>query len=186
MRLLLPVLFLIIAGSIFFWYINPVYSAVQSLVAQESQYDQALSKARELQDVRDQLLARYNTFSQTDLDRLGKLVPDSIDNVRLTLDLDSMASKYGMRVRNVSIDTNNNTPAGAGVQNGQQIGPSSQAYESVAISFSVSGSYTIFRQYLTDLEKSLRLGDVIGISFTPNDTGIYDFNVLLKTYWLKP
>jgi hypothetical protein len=186
MKLFFPVLCLIIAGTIFFWYINPTYTLVRASLAQESQYDEALSKARELQNVRDQLIARDNTFSQTDLGRLQKLLPDSIDNVRLTLDLDSMASRYGMRVRNVTIDTSGNMPSGAAIANRQQIGPSSQAYESVVISFSVSGSYDVFRQYLASLEKSLRLGDVTGISFAPNDTGIYNYTIHLKTYWLKP
>ncbi len=186
MKFFLPLLFLVIAGSIFFLYIAPTYSVVQASLAQEAQYNEALSKAQQLQSERDQLLARYNTFSQTDLDRLDKLLPDSVDNVRLILDLDSMASRYGMRVRNVSIDSTDNTPSGAGSANTQQIGPSGQAYESVIMSFTVSGTYDVFREYLADLEKSLRLTAVIGISFVPNDTGIYDFTVQLKTYWLKP
>ncbi|MBI3573849.1 hypothetical protein HY090_02260 [Candidatus Kaiserbacteria bacterium] len=185
MKLFLPVLFLIIAGGIFFWYIDPTYTHVRDLLAQQSQYDEALGKARELQDVRDQLLARYNTFSQDDLIRLQKLLPDHVDNVRLILDLDAMAAKYGMRVRNVSIDTG--TAAGkSGAAVAGKLGPSDQAYESVVLSFSVSGSYDTFRQYLGDLEKSLRVSDVTGISFLPNESGIYDFTIHLKTYWLQP
>lgn len=186
MKLFLPTLLIVIAGVIFFWYINPAYATIRSLLAQQAQYDDALSKSRQLQDIRDQLLARYNTFSQSEIDRLQKLIPDHVDNVRLVLDLDSMASKYGMRVRNVSIDTSDTTPAGAGAANGQQVGPSSLPYESVIVTFEVSGTYDAFRQYLADLEKSLRLGDVVGISFASNQTGIYDFTVHLKTYWLKP
>ncbi len=188
MKLFLPIGLIIIAGAIFFWYIDPTYAHVRVLLAQESQYDEALGKARDLQSIRDQLLARYNTFSPADLERLQKLLPDHVDNVRLILDLDSMASKYGMRVRNVSIDTGSGATANAGsaVSSVQQIGTSNQPYESVVISFSVSGPYDAFRQYLTDLEQSLRLSDVIGISFVPNDTGIYDFTIHLKTYWLAP
>jgi hypothetical protein len=200
MKLFLPTLLIILAGVIFFWYIDPTYASITALRAQESQYDEALSKARDLQAIRDQLLARYNTFSQTDLERLQKLLPDHIDNVRLILDLDSMASKYGMRVRDVSIDTTGSgvtatkVVAAAGGSVGgsaaapasQQLGPSSQPYESVILSFSVSGTYDTFRQYLSDLEKSLRLSDVIGVSFVPTDAGIYDFTVHLKTYWLAP
>lgn len=177
---------LVIAGGIFFLYTAPTYSTIQGLLSQESQYDDALSKARQLEDTRDQLLARYNTFSQADLDRLDTMLPDSVNNVRLILDLDSMASKYGMRVRNVSINTSDNTPSGAGSENTQRLGPSSQAYESVVMTFTVTGTYDVFRQYLNDLERSLRLCDVIGISFVPNDAGIYDFTIQLKTYWLKP
>ena len=202
MKLFLPIVFLIIAGGIFFIYIDPTYTHVKVLLAQESQYDEALSRAKELQGVRDQLLVRYNTFSQNDLTRLQKLLPDHVDNVRLILDLDSMASRYGMRVRNVSVDTGNSgagqkttrtAPAQGAIAPGsplavssQQLGSTSQTYESVVLSFSVSGSYDTFRQYLGDLEKSLRIADVTGITFVPNETGIYDFTIRLKTYWLKP
>ncbi len=180
MKLLTPVLFLLIAGGIFFWYVNPTYMGLKSVLAQEAQYDAALSRSRELQDVRDQLLSRYNTFSQTDLNRLQKLVPDHVDNVRLILDFDSMATRYGMRVRNVAIESEKDRATRG------QIGPGEKAYESVILSFNVSGSYDTFRQYLADLERSLRLVDVVGLSFTANETGIYDFTVHIKTYWLKP
>ncbi len=180
MKLFTPILFLAIAGAIFFLYINPTYVGMQSVLAEQSQFDAALSRSRELQDVRDQLLSRYNTFPQTDLARLQKLVPDHVDNVRLILDFDSMASKYGMRVRNVVIETPNERVSR------DQLGPDENTYESVILSFNVSGSYDTFRQYLADLEKSLRLVDVVGLSFTANETGIYEFTFHIKTYWLKP
>ncbi|MFA5876935.1 MAG: hypothetical protein WC880_01075 [Candidatus Paceibacterota bacterium] len=180
MKLFTPILFLGLAGAIFFWYINPTYLGLQGSLAEQAQFDAALSRSRELQDVRDQLLSRYNTFPQPDLARLQKLVPDHVDNVRLILDFDSMATKYGMRVRNVVIETPKER-----VSRGQ-IGPDEKTYESVILSFNVSGSYDTFRQYLADLEKSLRLVDVVGLSFTANETGIYEFTFHIKTYWLKP
>ncbi|MBV9349870.1 MAG: hypothetical protein JO026_03895 [Patescibacteria group bacterium] len=196
MRLFVPIVLLVIALGIFFGYINPTYAHVRTLLLQESQYDEALSRAKELQGVRDELISRYNTFSQSDLARIQKLLPDHVDNVRLILDLDSMASKYGMRVKDVSIDqsavtTTKASPGGitASTQQlnvSQQIGSDNKPYESVVLSFSVTGTYDSFRQYLADLERSLRISDVTGITFVPNDTGIYDFTIHLKTYWLKP
>jgi Tfp pilus assembly protein PilO len=137
-------------------------------------------RRRELQNVRDQLLSRYNTFPQADMDKLQKLLPDHIDNVRLILDLDSMAAKYGMRVKNVTTDDDNSRAAQG------ELGPDESAYESVILSFTVTGTYDTFRQFLADLEKSLRLVDVVGLDFNANDTGIYDFTFHVKTYWLKP
>lgn len=183
MKIFLPIFMLIVAGVLFFWYIDPTYAHVKELLSQEAQYDGALTKAEELQSVRDQLLQRYNTFSPDDLDRLSKLLPDHVDNIRLILDLDSMASKYGMRVHSVSVNTPNagtaNTPQG-------QIGAGTQGFESIDLTFVVTGTYDTFRQYLSDLEHSLRLVDVVGVSFTPNPTGIYDFTVHITTYWLQP
>ncbi len=180
MKILLPILFVAVAVGLFMGFIDPTYDRVKVLRAEEAEFDQALDRSRELQEVRDQLLARYNTFPQEDLGRLERLVPDHIDNVRLILDLDSMATKYGMRVRDVSIENQ--------VERSErgEIGPNENNYESVILSFSVSGPYDTFRTFLADLEKSLRIVDVVGLSFTADNTGLYEYTIAIKTYWLKP
>ena len=183
MKLLIPLFFILIAGTIFFAYINPAYLRIQGLRAEEAQFDQALNKSKELQATRDQLLSKYNTFSPDDLGRLTKFLPDSVDNVRLILDLNSIASRYGMRTRNVSLQTKGSSAARAAVG---AVGPSTSPYGSVVLSFSVSGSYPTFIAFLEDLERSLRLTDVVGVSFTANDTGTYNYDVAVRTYWLTP
>ena len=85
-----------------------------------------------------------------------------------------------MGIRKVAIE-DNTTRASKG-----QVGPDEGAYESVILSFAVSGSYITFRSFLADLEQSLRLVDIVGLSFASNESGIYDFTVRIKTYWLKP
>jgi Tfp pilus assembly protein PilO len=180
MKLFTPVLFVLIAIALFFLYIDPEYVKLKELLEEQSQIDQALNRSKELQDERDKLLARYNTFPQTELDNLQKLLPDHLDNVRLILDLDSIASRYGMRVRGVSIEGDTSRTQR------NELGPDTSAYESVVMSFSVTGTYDTFRNFLSDLEKSLRLVDVVGLSFSATPTGVYDYNLKVKTYWLKP
>lgn len=183
MKTLLPLLFIIIAGGIFFGFVNPTYTEVKALRAEESTYETALSRSKELQAVRDQLLARYNTFPRESLTRLGRLVPDTIDTVRLILDLDSMAARYGMHIRNVSLNSGASASSRAAVG---EIGPGDARYDYVTLSFSVSGTYDTFRAFLADLESSLRLVDVTSVSFSSTQTGIYDYALAVKTYWLKP
>ncbi len=180
MKVLAPILFLTISLTLFFGFIDPSYDRVKELRVEESKYDQALDRSKELQQIRDQLLSKYNTFSDENKDRIAKLVPDHIDNVRLILDLDEIAARYGMRVLDVQIANDDSR------QTKGQIGPSENSYESVILTFSVSGTYDTFRAFLGDLERSLRLVDVVGMSFSSNDTGIYDYKVHIKTYWLRP
>lgn len=180
MKSILPVLFVVIAGGIFFGFIDPAYSRIKELRAEESEFDQALNRSRELQQVRDQLLSRYNVISQANIDRLEKFLPDNVDNVRLILDMDSIAARYGMRTRNVQLQVAEDRP-GLG-----QVGQDDSAFQSIIVSFSVTGSYDEFRSFIEDLERSLRLVDVVGISFSSSETGIYDYSVAIKTYWLKP
>ncbi len=183
MKGIIPVICIVIAGALFYWYIDPTYAEIRDLRVTEGTLDGALSRALDLQQTRDQLLSRYNTFSQDDLTRLEKLLPDHVDNVRLVLDMDSMASQYGMRVRNVAIE---NPQKSAATQQIGTVGPDESQYESMLFSFTVTGQYETFRQFLADLEKSLRLVDIEGVSFSSADNGLYDYTITLRTYWLKP
>lgn len=180
MNALLPILFVVIAAGIFFGFIDPAYSRVKELRAEESKFDLALTRSKELQEVRDQLVSRYNVIPGATIDRLEKLLPDNVDNVRLILDIDSIAARYGMRTRNVELQVAENRGARG------QVVVDDREYQSVVLSFSVTGPYDVFRAFLADLEKSLRLVDITAVSFSATASGVYDFSISITTYWLKP
>lgn len=184
MKGIFPIIALVVAGVVFYFYIDPTYAQIKELRKDEATLNAALSRALELQATRDQLLSRYNTFSPDDLARLEKMLPDHVDNVRLALDMDSLAAQYGMRIRNVSIEKVDEKKVKP--RQSQAVGPDERMYESMVLSFTVSGQYDTFRTLLTDLEKSLRLVDIESLSFSSTEVGIYDFTVSLRTYWLKP
>src|SRR5579863_10495616 len=102
---------LVAAGGIFFLYTQPAYSTVGDLQAQNAQYQEALDKAAQLQALKEKLLARDNSFNPTDLARLQTMLPDHVDNIGLILELDNLASHYGMALENVDVAAAN-TSAG--------------------------------------------------------------------------
>ncbi len=179
MRAITPLLLIVIAIGIFFAYIDPTYAKIRVLKAEESQYNEALDKSRELQAIRDKLLSKFNTFSNEDLERLEKLLPDNVDNVRLIMDIAGIAAKYGMTIKNVSIkDVAVQKEAGV-------VGPDDKKYGSIGLEFSISSSYNNFIQFIMDLEESLRVVDVTSLSFRSGDTDLYEYNIAVRTYWLK-
>lgn len=189
-KLTTPILLIILSIGLFFVYVDPKYNDVQKIILEQERFDQALDKSKELQIIRDRLLATYNTFSTNDLDRLAKLLPDNVDNVRLVLDIDHIASVYGMRIKDVSVDTIEERKAGT-------IGPNKNKYESVTLSFSMVSSYNNLTKFIRDLERSLRIVDIIKISLasvegqinnldkSENKENLYKYSISLKTYWLK-
>jgi Tfp pilus assembly protein PilO len=180
MKFITPVILVVIALAAFFGYIDPTYTRIKELRSQEAEYNDALTRARELQETRDRLLSRYNTFREEELTRLQKLLPDTIDNVRLVLDIDSIASRYGMRTRNVAIQND------ASEAQAEVIGPDQNLYGSVRLSFSVTGNYESFLKFLEDMERSLRLVDVESLTFTVSpSSNLIDFKVTIRTYWLR-
>ena len=178
---ILPVLLVAIAAGAFTLYINPTYIEVQDITADIAEYDEALNNSKELLAVREELVSRYNSFSKSDLDRLLKLLPDNVDNVRLILDLDTLASQFGMRLTNITITE---TPAETGI--GAELCPNTNKHRSIDIGFTTSGTYQDFRRYLQALETSLRVVDIKSLGFSSQgERGVYTYQVLLSTYWLK-
>ncbi|OGG79423.1 hypothetical protein A3A39_00495 [Candidatus Kaiserbacteria bacterium RIFCSPLOWO2_01_FULL_54_13] len=190
-KVILSTLGLAIAGGIFFLYTQPRYDAVRTLQAEIEQYNQALEKAAELQRLKQSLLSRYNAFSPSDVDRLHKLLPDHVDNVRLVLDLDSLASRHGMAIQNVVISNPTTEKALPGAIS--TIGVNRQKYDSLILKFRTLGTYTNFTAFLRDLETSLRIVDLVslkllqdsGLPTQPRVEPTYRYEITLRTYWLK-
>ncbi|MBT3282816.1 type 4a pilus biogenesis protein PilO [bacterium] len=185
-KLTFPALFIILSIGLFFMYVDPTYTSIKTTLADGDQFNEALDKSKELQQIRDRLLARYNTFLTNDINKLAKLLPDNVDNVRLVLDIDNIASKYGMRIKNVSVDREGSKASGV-------IGPSSKLHESVKLLFSITASYKDLISFVKDLESSLRIVDIREVSLTPliirddkkDGEHIYEYVISLQTYWLK-
>jgi Tfp pilus assembly protein PilO len=177
-RFLLPIFFLLVPVGLFFTYIDPTYDDIQSIQAQASRLDEALTKSRELQAVRNQLDARRRTFSEEDIEKLGKLLPDNIDNIRLLLDINGIADDFGMQVQSFSFS------GASGVAAPDTTVARATPYQSVVMGFSVSASYEDFLVFLKALERSLRIVDVTDISIASASGDVYTYNLSLRTYWL--
>lgn len=90
-KLIIAIIMFVIAGGIVFAYVSPTYTAAMKVKEDAATYQQALEKATEVQNLKRGLLAKLNDFSGANIERLQKLLPEHVDNVRLVLDLDGMA-----------------------------------------------------------------------------------------------
>src|SRR3989344_5870484 len=183
-KLIIAGIGLIFAGSIFFAYTKPSYTNIGLLKAQIAQYDEALQKAAQLDERMKELLNKRNSFNQADIDRLQLMLPDNADNIGLILELDSLASHYGMSLENVDV-TAESSAAAAEATAGAVIGTAPKS-ASITLHFSTVGTYDNFRSFMRDIETSLRLVDLVSLSIHPDATatGSYSYDITIKTYWL--
>ena len=181
-RLLTPIVLILVAGSAFFFYTDPHYQNIKTLRAQEREYDDALTKSKELQQARNQLIAKRNTFAPDDVRKLERLLPDNVDNIRLILDIDNIAMRYGLRIRGVSVSTPKDTRS---EQSALAVGASTDRVGSVELSFTIAARYQDFLRFLQDLERSVRIVDVQTLSFTVGTGELTQYSILVKTYWLR-
>jgi len=191
-KIIISILALVAAAALFIGYVQPTYDRVQAVQADVSEFNVALDKSRELQELKQGLLARYNTFSSQDLARLSRLLPDHVDNVRLVLDLDNLASQYGMAVQNVIVSGGSgSTNSTAGTVLGA-IGANASSFDSLTLQFATRGTYENFVSFLQNLEGSLRIVDLVSLTMEPirgvvaeGGEPLYQYNVAIRTYWLK-
>lgn len=182
MKFLIPIILVIAAGLMFFLYTDPKYQEVKTLRAQEAEYDQALTKSRELQEVRNKLISKRNTFSPDDLRKLERVLPDNVDNIRLIIDIDTIAGRYGLRIRDVAVS---GPMSGREERGNTAVGDAGDKVGSVELSFSVPARHDDFVRFLADLERSVRIVDVNSIGFTVGEGELTQYSVAVKTYWLR-
>lgn len=183
---------IILAIGIYFTFTKARINELKEIRSVNEEYQNAINNATDLLAVRDEVSRAYNNITEGDKERLDKIVPDSVDNVRLIIDVkDDIAARNGLYLKNIKtsspdIPTPNSSQTPL-PQGSNRIIPqeSTSKYGVVTLSFSVTASYEQFVDFLRDLESSLRILDISKLTLAANDQGTYDFNVELKTYWIK-
>jgi len=168
-----------------FGFVSPRYEKVKTLKASIEEYDEALQLARQAEALRANLIQKYTSFSRTDLEKLQKLLPDSVDNVRLIIDLNGIAARAGMYISDVKVESGGQTSlARESAPTTVKTSAGGAAVEDVALRFSVTGPYESFKNFLFDVERSLRIVDITATAIRPGKLqNTYDLR--LRTYWLK-
>ena len=200
MRLISSVSFIIISIVLFIFVINPFYTDIKQLRTDVDTYNTALNNSTELQKTRDSLIDVYRGVKQEDKDRLANLLPSTIGNIELILEIEKLANLHGMPIKDIKFDTKKLDPnaTNGNVVVAEKNPKDNLPYGIFPMEFVVDGRYDAFVPFLKDLEHNLRLVDVKSISFTvPNQTttgsnlgnvvdpNIYSYTVDIETYWLK-
>ncbi len=174
------IVIVLLSVGIFYTFTSPVYDEVKALRVSAGEYRNVIDNISRIAETRDALLVNYESIPSVEIDRLSKVLPDNIDAVRLALDLDTIAGRYGVAVKDVQVETKpDQNSATISLPNG------SAGYQSATVSFSFVSNYQNFIRFLGDLEKSLRIMDVKSVTFKTNDAGLYEHRVTVSTYWLQ-
>lgn len=199
-RLVLSII-LITAGIITFTSVTlPTYNDIKALKVQMASFSQALDNAKALENERDKLTKKDNAISAENREKIKKLLPDNVDNIRLILEIEQLARPYGMALRDVSYDTfAKKSASSSGVASAPTptsapaTGDTGGAYGVWNLSFSTQGTYNNFLNFTKNLESNLRIVDISSVGFSsdtgadpkPNFTEVYKYTFKIKTYWLK-
>lgn len=193
------VILIVLAIGVYLTFTSPSWDEAKAIGTVNGSYLTAIDNADKLIRVRDQVLASYNALSANDQDRLNKILPTSQDNIRLIIDLNSVALRKGITLHGIKVSApadKNDSPAVV-VQAAPAAAPGmpgaaafanplpAASVDAVTISFSTTAAYQTFIQFMRDLEANLRVMDMTHLAIKASDTGLYDYTVELKTYWLR-
>jgi len=205
MKYLLPIINLCLAVALFFMFTDKMMvnaplnetvvspktgqpdislstGGIRSLLVRQQELNEALTAADQDDARVNELSGTYNSFAAADLARLDEFLPDHVDNIQLIIDVNGIAKKNGMAIKNVKVSTGsqNDDPATA-----KKIATLDPRLGAMILSFSVTGTYDAYKKLIADLAASLRIIDISSVAFATEDKGIYTYNLSLKTYWLK-
>lgn len=185
-RIIFLIISIVGSGLLFIVYTKPLYTDLQKSREELAAYETSLASAKKLRIAKDDLTNRYNSVSAEDRERLRKLMPDNVDNIRLIIDIQKIASKYGMLPKDIKFDAKGKEAPAPGTP-GQFNQAGGKEYGTFEMDFSVNGTYANFLAFSRDLEKSLRLVDIVSVGFSSTEQpgSVYKYSYKIRTYWLK-
>jgi hypothetical protein len=183
-KTLTPLLSIVTAVVVFFFFTKPMYEKVRVLQDDKAQYERAVQTAADSNRLLQELLQKRNSFSAQELERLEKLVPDSIDRVRLLVDLEAMSRNHRMLFGNVLVEESSVEGEDlVSVEGGGEV-TYEEDFVSSDVSFGLIGTYENFRAFLKDLERSLVLAEVVGLEFSALDGDLQQYDMIVRSYAL--
>ena len=183
MKKYLLLILIIISVAIFFVFIDPQYEEIDKLRKQKKDNDNMLQLSRELQRKRDLLQSSYNNISIEDRRQLEKLLPDTVDNVRLILDINNIAEQYGISINNIDIskdasEASDRTNVSSSVDRTTDVG-------TITLGFTITATYEVFMTFMKDLEETLRIVDIRSLNIKQGQGSFTNYEVVIDTYWLR-
>lgn len=185
---ILPLILIVLAVGIYFTFTRVKYDEIKSIKEVNAVYNQALANSRKLINERKTVVDNYNKIDIVDRENLEKMLPDNIDNIRLIIDINSVAAKHGLVLKGIKTSAPGmigDSTAGSDTTRSSSAQNTDSKYNTMTLNFTVSSTYEKFNLFIKDLESSLRIIDISKIALLSKENGINDYSVELKTYWLK-
>lgn len=184
------VAFLIIS-AVLIWQIAENYPQIGIL------QDKIKAQEMVVKDSEDTLkrLKEFIVFTEKNkeiINRFDSILPADEYKPNLLSDLDSLANTNGLSTLKIGFEENIK-PAN-GEKNTAGSLHKNNDFDSRSIKMSLRGSYFSFKNFLSAVEKNLRVMDVVSVDFsadssskeTEGEKKSYSYNIELKTYLSKP
>lgn len=203
MKSIISLILIAVSIAFFVFFTTPKWTELNVNKTEVDKLKVAEDNAKDLKLKIESLLKIKASITEENMDKIKRMVPDSIENVKLIINFDSMLQDLikSKGTADIYKKANAESSDNFSIEN-PNISKSSTPTESVSdtsqlgvadFTFTVSLTYKDFLDFLKRIETSSRIFDIESISFSSPDSKdiknpdeiVYNFNISLKTYWLK-
>jgi hypothetical protein len=172
---------LVASVIIFFSFTSSSYVSVQSLSEQYEKVKEIAQEAQKLTEIEIEKRRDYDELVKYE-DDFENMIPLGRDDARTMMIINSMANTQGIVIEDVSI--NDGT---YGQKSRRRTEESEFEMNTKTVTLYFDTSYEKFTKFLTSLEKSRRVFDVVSINFSSVAPGqnIYNFEIAIQSYWIE-
>jgi Tfp pilus assembly protein PilO len=171
---ILPIFLLFAVAAFTFWVLLPVWNSTQTALELKNGNAGNLLQRKQLTASLEKLISQYSERT-ADFNYFSKTIPTGQDIPGLLVSLEALASENGMIFSGVNFKPKDLKAPGVKI---------------LTMEIKTRGSYPAFQNYLRAMEKSLRLFDVVSVSFSgiaPGQAGSnannLEFNLIVNTYY---
>lgn len=187
---IITVVFLAIS-AVLVWQIINIYPEIgilrDKIKTQEMIFNDSEDTLKRLKE-----LIAFTEKNNEAINKFDLILPANEDKAVLLSNMESLASDTGLVALKITFEENNKSASGQQVAAGAV--PENYDFDSKNIAMSLRGGYFSFKNFLSAMEKNLRVTDIASIDFSADsssqETGAerkpYYYNVKFKTYLYKP
>ena len=193
-RTTLSFILIILGVLVFYFLFLTQWEGVKNAQADYSAVNRAIDELKSLQAKRDELVDTYNSVKASDLTKADQIITTGPQTRSILVDLEALARSAGVTLKSVDFHQAS-APAAAkaavpskgpgGVTPGVSVDLKGGVLV-LPLNLTVSGGYSAFRKFLSDLEVNQRLFDAVSITFGVGQgqaAGNIDVGLQLKAYY---
>lgn len=170
--------YLVLAVIVGYVFAYPYYKDIALLMDQRQKYEGYLQMVANIEKRKDELMTQLENLPAGDRKNIDTVLPSSMDFVKLVSDIDSVGSKYGIKITNIS--SREVQSGGDSIAEAEPEKP----YKSATVEFSFRSSHENFSKFMDELERSMRILDIRSLRID-SQKDINTYNVEFETYWIK-
>lgn len=163
--LLTQVALLTLSVAIIFLFIKPALTNIKTVQDDLLVYSDAVAKASEYNRRLQELLSLRDSFSQTDLAKLERFVPQTIDTIRVMHEIESIFASKNIKL--ASLTASPQSASGALTLTSGEVEEQNPATKVASQDFEVkfTGDYQTLKMMLGVLESNARLLEVVDVTY---------------------